>query len=56
MVFFSYNLLTFPELVEHCMPCFQVLFVSERMVVGVGFDCSPMVFAADEGGIWYVKI
>lgn len=34
---------------------FQVLFVSERMVIGVGFDCSPMVFAADERGIWYVK-
>lgn len=34
---------------------FQVLFVSERMVVGVGFDCSPMVFAADERGIWYLR-
>ncbi|KAF1881500.1 hypothetical protein Lal_00021478 [Lupinus albus] len=29
-----------------------VLFVSEKMVIGVGFDCNPMVFAADERGIW----
>lgn len=29
-----------------------VLFVSDRMVVGVGFDCNPMVFAADDRGIW----
>jgi len=35
---------------------FQVLFVSERKVIGVGFDCNPMVFAADERGIWYVEI
>lgn len=32
----------------------QVLFVSERMVIGVGFDCNPMVFAAEESGLWYV--
>jgi len=38
------------------MTCFQVLFVSERKVIGVGFDCNPMVFAADERGIWYVQI
>jgi hypothetical protein len=25
------------------------------MAIGVGFDCSPMVFAADDRGIWYVK-
>jgi actin related protein 2/3 complex, subunit 1A/1B len=30
----------------------QVLFVSERMVIGVGFDCNPMIFAADETGLW----
>lgn len=29
-----------------------VLFVSERMVIGVGYDCNPMVFAADERGLW----
>lgn len=29
-----------------------VLFVSERMVIGVGFDCNPMIFAADERGLW----
>ena len=30
----------------------QVLFVSERTVIGVGFDCNPMIFAADETGLW----
>lgn len=39
----------------HVLYC-QVLFVSEKMVIGVGFDCNPMVFAADETGIWYVGI
>ncbi|KAF9589683.1 hypothetical protein IFM89_027066 [Coptis chinensis] len=34
------------------LPLRDVLFVSERMLVGVGFDCKPMVFAADERGIW----
>lgn len=34
------------------LPLRDVLFVSERMVIGVGFDCSPMVFAADGSGIW----
>ncbi|KAF7833547.1 actin-related protein 2/3 complex subunit 1B-like [Senna tora] len=34
------------------LPLRDVLFVSERMVVGVGFDCSPMLFAADDRGIW----
>ncbi|CAK9158908.1 unnamed protein product [Ilex paraguariensis] len=34
------------------LPLRDVLFVSERMVIGVGFDCNPMVFAADERGIW----
>ncbi|PON97899.1 LOW QUALITY PROTEIN: Actin-related protein 2/3 complex subunit [Trema orientale] len=29
-----------------------VIFVSERLVIGVGFDCNPMVFAANESGIW----
>lgn len=33
----------------------QVSFLSERMVVGVGFDCNPMVFVADESGLWYVE-
>lgn len=32
-----------------------MLFLSERMVVGVGFDCNPMVFVADESGLWYVE-
>lgn len=34
------------------LPLRDVLFVSERMVIGVGFDCNPMIFAADEGGLW----
>ncbi|KAM7524553.1 hypothetical protein LguiA_014455 [Lonicera macranthoides] len=34
------------------LPLRDVLFVSERMVIGVGYDCNPMVFAADERGIW----
>ncbi|XP_021898322.1 actin-related protein 2/3 complex subunit 1B-like [Carica papaya] len=34
------------------LPLRDVLFVSERVVIGVGYDCNPMVFAADETGIW----
>ncbi|XP_028778489.1 actin-related protein 2/3 complex subunit 1B [Neltuma alba] len=34
------------------LPLRDVLFVSERMVIGVGFDCTPMIFAADDRGIW----
>ncbi|KAJ9172856.1 hypothetical protein P3X46_016054 [Hevea brasiliensis] len=34
------------------LPLRDVLFVSEKMVIGVGFDCNPMVFGADERGIW----
>ncbi|THG12920.1 hypothetical protein TEA_014543 [Camellia sinensis var. sinensis] len=34
------------------LPLRDVLFVSERMVIGVGFDCNPMIFAADERGLW----
>ncbi|XP_022148037.1 actin-related protein 2/3 complex subunit 1A-like [Momordica charantia] len=34
------------------LPLRDILFVSERMVIGVGYDCNPMVFAADERGIW----
>ncbi|KAL7000617.1 Actin-related protein 2/3 complex subunit 1A [Sarracenia purpurea var. burkii] len=34
------------------LPLRDVLFVSERMVIGVGFDCNPMVFSADERGLW----
>ncbi|KAJ0966583.1 hypothetical protein J5N97_023500 [Dioscorea zingiberensis] len=34
------------------LPLRDVLFVSDRMLIGVGFDCNPMVFAADERGIW----
>lgn len=34
------------------LPLRDVLFVSEKMVIGVGFNCTPLVFAADDGGIW----
>ncbi|GMH12643.1 hypothetical protein Nepgr_014484 [Nepenthes gracilis] len=34
------------------LPLRDVLFVSEKMVIGVGFDCIPMVFAADESRLW----
>lgn len=28
------------------------MFVSEKLVIGVGYDCNPMVFAADGIGSW----
>ncbi|KAF3674203.1 Actin-related protein 2/3 complex subunit 1A [Capsicum annuum] len=34
------------------LPLRDILFLSERMVVGVGFDCNPMVFVADDSGLW----
>ncbi|GJM87352.1 hypothetical protein PR202_ga03298 [Eleusine coracana subsp. coracana] len=34
------------------LPLRDVLFVSERVLIGVGFDCNPMIFAADETGLW----
>lgn len=34
------------------LPLRDVFFASEKMVIGVGFDCNPMVFAADESGLW----
>ncbi|WVZ73137.1 hypothetical protein U9M48_021482 [Paspalum notatum var. saurae] len=34
------------------LPLRDVLFVSERTVIGVGFDCNPMIFVADETGLW----
>lgn len=34
------------------LPLRDVLFISERIVIGVGFDCNPMVFTADERGLW----
>lgn len=38
------------------LPLRDVLFVSEKVVIGVGFDCNPMVFAADDSGLWcFVK-
>ncbi|XP_050379845.1 actin-related protein 2/3 complex subunit 1B-like [Argentina anserina] len=40
------------NVVFHDLPLRDVLFLSERLVNGVGFDCNPIVFAADERGIW----
>ncbi|KAI0510073.1 actin-related protein 2/3 complex subunit 1B [Dendrobium catenatum] len=34
------------------LPLRDLLFVSERMVIGVGFDCNPMVFTKDDTGLW----
>ncbi|AQK55449.1 Actin protein 2/3 complex subunit 1B [Zea mays] len=34
------------------LPLRDVLFVSERTLIGVGFDCNPMIFAADDTGLW----
>ncbi|EYU46356.1 hypothetical protein ABFS82_04G050100 [Erythranthe guttata] len=34
------------------LPLRDVLFISERMLIGGGFDCNPMVFIADERGLW----
>ncbi|KAL3848707.1 hypothetical protein ACJIZ3_010589 [Penstemon smallii] len=34
------------------LPLRDVLFISERMLIGVGFDCNPMIFIADEIGLW----
>ncbi|KAG9146684.1 hypothetical protein Leryth_005024 [Lithospermum erythrorhizon] len=31
----------------------EVLFISEKVVIGVGFDCNPMVFSVDETGLWH---
>ncbi|KAG5401771.1 hypothetical protein IGI04_016378 [Brassica rapa subsp. trilocularis] len=34
----------------------EVLFISEKMVISVGYDSNPMVFAADDTGIWCVPL
>ncbi|CDY29633.1 BnaA04g17940D [Brassica napus] len=34
------------------LPLRDVLFISEKMVIGVGYDSNPMIFAADDTGIW----
>nr|GEV16299.1 actin-related protein 2/3 complex subunit 1A-like [Tanacetum cinerariifolium] len=34
------------------LPLRDVMFVSEKLVIGVGYDCNPMVFAADGTGLW----
>ncbi|WOL05433.1 hypothetical protein Cni_G14162 [Canna indica] len=34
------------------LPLRDILFVSEKMVIGVGFDCNPIIFTADQTGLW----
>ncbi|KAK4275521.1 hypothetical protein QN277_018589 [Acacia crassicarpa] len=34
------------------LPLCDVCFISENMVIGVGFDCVPLVFAKGEGDKW----
>ncbi|XP_047334953.1 actin-related protein 2/3 complex subunit 1A-like isoform X1 [Impatiens glandulifera] len=34
------------------LPLRDVLFISEKIVIGVGYDCNPMVFTKDERGLW----
>nr|CAB3451499.1 unnamed protein product [Digitaria exilis] len=36
------------------LPLRDVLFVSESVAIGVGFDCNPMIFAADDTGLWCI--
>ncbi|KAH0930108.1 hypothetical protein HID58_015835, partial [Brassica napus] len=36
---------------EICLFVMWVLFISEKMVISVGYDSNPMVFAADDTGI-----
>lgn len=40
------------SLVLRDLPLRDVMFISEKLVIGVGYDCNPMVFAADETGLW----
>lgn len=54
-IYFVEDVLTSPcaqNVAFRDLPLRDVLFVSERMVVGVGFDCNPMVFTKDESGLW----
>ncbi|KAF3335470.1 actin-related protein 2/3 complex subunit 1B-like protein [Carex littledalei] len=34
------------------LPLRDILFLSDRVVVGVGFDCNPMIFTSDDTGLW----
>ncbi|KAM0041627.1 putative FAD dependent protein [Helianthus debilis subsp. tardiflorus] len=34
------------------LPLHDIMFVSEKLVIGVSFDCNHMVFAADGTGFW----
>eukprot|EP00249_Psilotum_nudum_P016625 c25914_g1_i1 orf=305-1453(+) len=36
----------------HDLPLCDVLFLSEKVLVAGGFDCKPMLFVADDKGIW----
>ncbi|KAJ3672157.1 hypothetical protein LUZ60_006878 [Juncus effusus] len=34
------------------LPLRDILFINEQTVVGVGFDCNPLVFTSDQTGLW----
>ncbi|GJN22556.1 hypothetical protein PR202_gb10134 [Eleusine coracana subsp. coracana] len=54
MIYFIDDIGTSPaaqNLALRDLPLRDVLFVSERVLIGVGFDCNPMIFAADETGL-----
>lgn len=54
-IYFVEDVLTSPcaqNVAFRDLPLRDVLFVSERMVIGVGFDCNPMVFTKDDSGLW----
>ncbi|XP_062220734.1 actin-related protein 2/3 complex subunit 1B-like [Phragmites australis] len=55
MIYFIDDVETSPaaqNLALRDLPLRDVLFASECMLIGVGFDCNPMIFAADETGLW----
>uniref|UniRef100_A0A0E0K6W5 Arp2/3 complex 41 kDa subunit n=1 Tax=Oryza punctata TaxID=4537 RepID=A0A0E0K6W5_ORYPU len=55
MIYFIDDVETSPaaqNLALRDLPLRDILFLSERTVIGVGFDCNPMIFSADETGLW----
>lgn len=54
-VYFVEDVLTSPcaqNVAFRHLPLRDVLFISERVLIGVGFDCDPMVFNKDASGLW----
>lgn len=55
VVYFVEDVLTSPcaqTVAFRDLPLRDILFVSENMILGVGYDCNPMIFAKDESGLW----